>query len=278
MTLLDRSHWQLSCLLLSYFVGLAGQLAVASGKEFTLEPAWTLDEGGIIRGDPEKKQMSLIFTGSEYGEGTEPILDTLKKREIKASFFVTGEFLADADRQTWLKRLIAEGHYLGPHSHGHLLYAPWEDRAKSLVTEEEFKTDLNENLSALRALGACPRSPVYFVPPFEWYNANHVQWARQLRCVLINFTPGSGSHRDWAPEGHKAFRTSQQILSDVLTCETKDEHGLNGHLLLLHLGSERKDKMYTLLGPMIDELRNRGYQFVRVDELLRIDPAREEPQ
>ena len=45
--------------------------------------------------------------------------------------------------------------------------------------------------------------------------------------------------------------------------------GLNGHLLLLHLGSERKDKTYSKLSELIDELMKRNYSLVRIDQLLR---------
>jgi hypothetical protein len=44
---------------------------------------------------------------------------------------------------------------------------------------------------------------------------------------------------------------------------------LSGFLLLLHVGSQRIDKMHTQVGPLLDELTKRGYAFVRVDELLR---------
>ena len=112
---------------------------------------------------------------------------------------------------------------------------------------------------------------MYFVPPYEWYNSQHVEWAKELGCVLVNFTPGSGSHRDWAPEGHAAFKPSEQILADILAHEAKEPDGLNGHLLLMHLGSQRQDKFPAHLGLLIDELTKRGYQVVRVDELLGRD-------
>ena len=236
--------------------------------EKSRNPGRTLDEGGIVRGKRDKKQLALVFTGSAHGEGTAPILDTLKGRDVKASFFVTGEYLASPQHKPFVQRISEEGHYLGPHSHGHLLYSPWEDRSRSLVTEQEFKKDLRTNLSELRNFGACDGKPVYFIPPYEWYNANHVRWARDLDCVLFNFTPGSGSHRDWAPEGHPAFRPSKKILTEILACEESDPDGLNGHLLLLHLGSKRQDKMHAHLEKLIVELRARGYEFLRVDALL----------
>lgn len=226
-------------------------------------------EGGIIRGPRDRKELALIFTGGDYGEGTPTILDTLQQHRIKAAFFVTGSYLDHKEHQPWLRRMVAEGHLLGPHSHGHLLYAPWEDRQKSLVTEQEFKADLAKNLTALREYTDPTAGPVYFVPPYEWYNSQHVVWANELGCTLINFTPGSGSHRDWAPEADKAFKPSTKILTDILTHEASEPDGLNGHLLLMHLGSQRTDKMHHQLGKLIDELATRGYKILRVDELLR---------
>jgi hypothetical protein len=43
--------------------------------------------------------------------------------------------------------------------------------------------------------------------------------------------------------------------------------------LLLHLGSQRQDKMHRLLGPLIEQLKQRGYSFARVDELLPVPPT-----
>src|SRR5437667_8730587 len=58
---------------------------------------WTFSHGGVIRGDTSRKQIALIFTGGDFGEGTSTILDALKARNIKASFFVTGDFLRKPD-------------------------------------------------------------------------------------------------------------------------------------------------------------------------------------
>jgi len=232
-------------------------------------PDWTYTHDGITRGDPQRKQLALIFTGGDKGEGTPTILDTLAKKKVKASFFVTGDYVAQPGYDTYLQRIVHEGHYLGPHSHAHPLYAPWDNRDESLVTEQQFKDDLQQNIDELRAFGTLPvGKPVYFIPPYEWYNAQHAKWADEMGCVLFNYTPGSGSHRDWAPKGHSAFRPSTQVLADILGWETTSRQGLNGHLLLLHLGGEREDKFYHLLGELIDELRKRGYNFKRVDELL----------
>jgi peptidoglycan/xylan/chitin deacetylase (PgdA/CDA1 family) len=232
---------------------------------------WTYVEDAPVRGDVSKKQIALIFTGGDHGEGAPHILDALSDRNIKAGFFLTGGFLGNPDLQPHVRRMIAEGHYVGPHSDAHLLYAPWEDRSKSIVTEQEFKADLQKNIDDLRKRGALKdRSKVvYFIPPFEWYNAEQTRWSREMGVLLFNFTPGSGSNRDFAPEGHKSFVPAAQLVADILAYEQKDRHGLNGFLLLLHVGSTRRDKVHPYIGTLIDALRRQGYAFVRIDEMLK---------
>lgn len=231
---------------------------------------WTFVEDAPVRGDTAKRQIALIFTGGEFGEGAGSILDQLAERNVKAGFFVTGDFIRQPDLIPHLRRMVAEGHYLGPHSDAHPLYCPWDDRSRTLVTEEFFAADLRKNIDDLRALGAMPDRGrvVYFIPPYEWYNRDQTAWSRKMGVLLFNFTPGSGSNRDWAPEGHKSFAASQKIFDDILAYEQKDPHGLNGFILLLHLGSQRQDKMHPYVGPLIDELRRRGYAFIRIDEML----------
>lgn len=231
---------------------------------------WTFVEGAPVRGDTSKKQVALIFTGGEFGEGSESILDALASRGVKAGFFVTGDFLRQPALVPHVRRMAADGHYVGPHSDSHPLYCPWEDRRKTLVTEQFFRDDLEKNIADLRALGARLDRPIYFIPPYEWYNADQTAWSREMNVLLFNFTPGSGCNRDWAPEDHRSFAPSQKIFDDILAYERKDPHGLNGFLLLLHLGSARQDKMHPLVGPLIDELRRRGYEFVRVDQMLPV--------
>jgi len=247
--------------------------------------------GAVIRGDVSAKRLALVFTGDERGESALPILDTLKKRKIKTAFFVTGNFVRDAKLRPLLKRAIAEGHYLGPHSDSHPLYCAWDDRDKSLVTQEFFARDLTKNIDGLRAIGAIPRravspklpnasfgetrlrgtgdDPILFIPPYEWFNRDQVRWCDELGVTLINFTPGSGSNRDYAPEGDRRFVPSQKIYDDILAYERKDPHGFNGFVLLLHLGSGRKDPFHPMLAQLCDELIKRGYKFERVDELLQ---------
>ena len=226
-------------------------------------------QGAIIRGGSSQKRLSLVFTGDRYANSAMPLLDALGEREIDAGFFLTGNFTRNPAFRPAIQRMIVEGHYVGPHSDNHPLYCDWSDRGRSLLTEQEFVDDLNANLAALRSLGALSsdRSPI-FIPPYEWYNREQAEWCKELGVTLINFTPGSGSNRDYAPEGDRAFVPSETLLRGILSYEQKDPHGLNGFILLLHLGAQREDLFHKQLGTLCDELRSRGYDFVRVDSLL----------
>jgi peptidoglycan/xylan/chitin deacetylase (PgdA/CDA1 family) len=242
-------------------------LASATGSHATTV---VRDEyGAIVRGDVNQKRLALVFTGDEFGESTGPILDVLKSRRLKGGFFLTGNFLRRGELKLLVRRMVHEGHYVGPHSDSHPLYCDWDNRERSLVTEAFFAADLRKNIAALRAVGAFrPGEPAYFVPPYEWYNRQHVDWSRKAGVQLVNFTPGSGSNRDYMRGDEPRFVSSRRILDDILAYERKDPNGLNGFLLLLHLGSGRRDPFHLQLRTMCDELKRRGYSIVRIDALL----------
>lgn len=51
----------------------------------------------------------------------------------------------------------------------------------------------------------------------------------------------------------------------------RSTNGLNGFILLIHIGTDprRTDKFYNYLPTLINELKNRGYEFERVDQMLK---------
>jgi len=51
----------------------------------------THKHGAITRGDQTKKQISLVFTGGDYGDGGDHIIHVLKQNNIKGAFFFTGD-------------------------------------------------------------------------------------------------------------------------------------------------------------------------------------------
>jgi len=232
------------------------------------------DHGGIVRGDTSRSALSLVFTGGDFADGGQSIRQTLGEKKVHAAFFFTGDFYRDPANKSIIAGLIKDGHYLGPHSDKHLLYAPWEKRDSSLVGEKQFKDDLLANYCIMESFGLKKTLPAFFIPPYEWYNEIHVRWARQLGVILFNFTPGTSSNADYTTPDMPSYRSSQSIYDKILAYEEQAPHGLNGFILLLHIGTDpsRTDKMYLRLGGLIDELRKRGYRFERLDHLLQGAP------
>ena len=224
-------------------------------------------QGGIIRGNPQEKKLSLVFTGHEFADGAKMISNTLKKNKVKGSFFLTGDFYRKYPDIT--NRLQKEGNYLGPHSDKHLLYADWTRRDSTLVTKEIFEKDLRDNYQAMEKSGLKIEEPRYFIPPYEWYNRQISDWAKDLKVQVVNFTPGTGSNADYTTPDMKSYKSSDTIYNNILRYEEKNT--LNGFMLLIHIGThpDRTDKFYNRLDDLIKELKTRGYSFVRVDEMMK---------
>jgi len=65
--------------------------------------------------------------------------------------------------------------------------------------------------------------------------------------------------------------SSEVIYESIVGMETRDPNGLNGFLLLLHLGAGpgRTDKFHRRFPELIEHLAGKGYEFVTVEELLK---------
>ncbi|HLN79393.1 MAG TPA: polysaccharide deacetylase family protein, partial [Candidatus Bathyarchaeia archaeon] len=230
----------------------------------------TRSEGGIVRGPELNPLVALVFTGHEFADGADTILDVLAQRHLHASFFLTGEFLRDHAKARQVRRMIGDGHYVGPHSDQHLLYCPWTGPKVTLVTRNAFTSDLSRNLDALERFGVPRKDVKFFLPPYEWYNEEVAEWTRALGMTLINYTPGTRSNADYTTEGTPEFASSDAIFDSILRRERIDPHGLNGFLLLLHVGAgpSRADKFHRRFDELLGALTTQGYRFVRVDTLL----------
>ncbi|GGW51793.1 glycoside hydrolase family 9 protein [Arenibacter certesii] len=226
--------------------------------------------GAIIRGDQKEKNISLVFTGDEYADGTSHILETLNKHNIKGAFFLTGNFYRDQNNSDFIKKALEGGHYLGAHSDQHLLYNDWTPEKKRLVSQEEFKKDLKANYEEMTKHGIKDEEAPYFLPPYEWHDNIITQWADQMGLSMINYTPGTLSHADYTTPTEKNYRSSEEIMESIMNFEEKK--GLNGFILLSHVGThpDRTDKFYHQLDGMIENLNSKGYQFDSLDNLLRL--------
>lgn len=190
---------------------------------------------------------------------------------MPASFFFTGRFYRTPDFKPLVQRLRRDGHYLGAHSDAHLLYNDWTRRDSLLVSRDSFARDLQRNYEAMRAYGIKNDEARYFLPPFEWYNDSIARWTRELGLQLVNYTPGTLSHADYTTPVLKNYRPSDTIFRSIQDYEQRTPAGLNGFILLLHVGTDpaRTDKFYQQLPALLHWLKQEHYQPLRIDELLK---------
>lgn len=223
--------------------------------------------GGITRTDPSKKQISLIFTATDKADGAEPIIRILRKHKIKGGFFLAGEFFKE--HPDIVQRLKSEGHYIGAHSYASPLYCSRHNRENTLVSKEEFTEDLLANYRQLDEAGVHYTQAPLFVAPHEYYNYEISMWTKGLGLQLLHFTPETRTHTDYTAIDMKNFCDNKEILDIVMKVE--EEQGLNGHIMLTHLGADeaRKDKFYkSHLEKMIKALKKKGYSFVPIREAV----------
>lgn len=243
-------------------------------EEGRKQMGWNIDknhyaDGCISRGNVEEKKICLVFTAADKADGADPIISTLKKYKIKGGFFFTGQFYEMFPDV--IQRLRKDGHYVGSHSYGHLLYFPWDRRDTMLVTQQEFNDDMMKSYALMEKAGIHKEDAPYFIPPYEHYNATVSAWAKQIGLQLINYTPGTASNGDYTTPDMKNYYSSQTIIDRIMKYEETDEHGLNGFFLMLHFGTvkERTDKLYNRLDEIIEKLQARGYKFVSVEEMIK---------
>lgn len=226
--------------------------------------------GAIVRGPLDQKRIALVFTGHTFAEGGETILNELARHHGKGSFFLTGDFLTNPDFAPLVRRIVAEGNYLGPHSDKHLLFCAADGATETLITRDQFRADLSANLKKIEQFGVKRSEIRFFLPAYEQCNPTLAKWSSEMGLTLINYSAGTRSNADYTGEADKNFVPSEKIYQSIVNKEQDDPHGLNGFILLLHIGSGpgRKDKFAGRFGELLDYLSGKGYEFVRVDQLL----------
>lgn len=247
--------------------GTAALTYLLSCKELEATSEKTVDNnqykyGGIIRTDINKKQISLVFEGNDYSDGSKTILNTLKNLKIKASFFFTGDFYRNIKNKKIIQEIQKENYYLGANSNKNLLYCSLQKQDSLLVNKNEFMNDLKANYLEMEKFGINKDQAPFFLPPREWYNDAISQWCNEVGLQLVCVTPGSRSNSDATnPEMRDKYFSSNEIYNNIM--EIESNQGLNGQILVFHIGSDnkRKDKFCSRLNSLLSNLVKKGYEF-----------------
>lgn len=222
--------------------------------------------GGMVRMNPAVRSVALVFTAADTADGADTIASALRRYGIRGHFFFTGKFFEKFPAV--VTRLLREGHYVGCHGYSHLLYLPWDRSDTMLVTRTAFEADMRQAYRTMARFGIRKRKAWYFIPPYEHYNDTVAAWARDMGLTLINNTPGTLTYGDYTTPDMPHYYSSDFILGRVLGMAAAGDGGINGHLLLMHLGTSgrRTDKFYNRLPELIEGLTALGYTFADLSQ------------
>ena len=222
--------------------------------------------GAIVRVNPARKVIWLCFTADENFNGAERVLNTLKKQQVKGNFFLTGNCMRHAPNREAIRRIVADGHYVGGHSDRHVLYCDWGAERPSLMHADSIISDLRANYAELAKFGVRREDARWFLPPYEHYNDFSVAILEAMGLHVVNYTPGIGTPADYTTPDMKNYRKAQTLIDGLWKFER--EEGLDGALLLIHPGVHpdrpESERLYGRLDEIIRYLKKKGYSFDRL--------------
>lgn len=195
---------------------------------------------GYYVGDVEKKNVYLIFSASYEGGYTPKILDVLKENNVKATFFLVGDYVKD--NKDLVKRMLDEGHEVGSHSLNHVcLPLVSNDKLKSQL--EGFDQYFYDNFG----------KPIrYFMPPSGEYSEKVLAAANQMNYKSIFW---SFAYLDFDEKNQKGTEYAyDKVMSNI--------H--NGAFIFLHTVS--KDNA-NALDKIIKDAKQEGYEVSPLDSL-----------
>ena len=180
-------------------------------------------------------QVALTFDDGPHQTCTPALLDGLKQRGVKATFFLMGENIAG--KEELVQRMQTDGHLIGNHSYRHIQMT--KEGAEQACAEIEQTEQLIQSITGKR--------PEYLRPPYG-------AWNEQLECrVNLTTVLWNVDSLDWKFQNTK--RIVRRVEKDV-----KD-----GDIILMH------DIFPTSVEAalqIVDDLQAQGYEFVTVEELL----------
>ena len=197
----------------------------------------------VPRVETSEKLVALTFDDGPTPQFTDEILQILREQNVKATFFLIGGELENHPEEG--RKIVAAGHEIGNHSYSHqrmILVTP------SFVKEEIEKTD-----ALIRAAGY--DKPAHFRPPYgKKLFALPFYLSRNNRQTII---------WDVEPESFPEIAKSSEETAKYVLGNTKE-----GSIILLHVMYDPQKKSLTAVKPIIEGLKQKGFRFVTVSELI----------
>lgn len=191
--------------------------------------------GAAVSEGSRKKEIALTFDDGPHPVYTPQLLDGLKKRGVKASFFLIGQNI-DGNEDI-IRRMMEEGHLIGNHSQSHMQLT--KENAE-LACRQISST--NQKICEITG-----ETPAYIRPPYG-------SWNEELECMVpMTVVLWDVDPLDWKTQN------KEKIVSHV------KKHVEDGSIILLHdvYGTSVEAAL-----EIVDTLSQEGYNFVTIDELL----------
>lgn len=219
------------------FQGAEGNTPVVDASDDELKPY-----NAYYIGDTSQKKVYLTFDCGYENGYTASILDTLKKQEVKAAFFVVGHYIDTSP--DLVKRMTQEGHIVGNHTFHHPDMAKIQDKAsfeKEIQSlEQAYQTCTGEQMKK------------FYRPPQGKYSKENLQMANELGYRTIFW---SLAYVDWYVDKQPSHEEAMKKLTTRIH---------PGAVILLHSTSKTNAE---ILDQLITEWKNQGYTFGTLEEL-----------
>ena len=193
-------------------------------------------------GDTTQNTIYLTFDCGYENGTTEPILDALKKHDVKATFFVVGNFLETSPEI--VKRMIAEGHTVGNHTYHHL-------DMSSISSMDAFKKETQDVENLFEQITGTPITKFYR-PPQGKYNIENLKMAQELGYHTFFW---SLAYVDW-------YQDKQPTKDEAFGKLLKRIHP--GAIVLLHSTSSTNAQ---ILDELLTKWEEMGYTIKPLTEL-----------
>lgn len=191
--------------------------------------------------DTKEKVVALTFDDGPLPGATEDVLATLKRLDVKATFFVIGVEAARHPDQ--LKKIIVAGEEVGNHSYSHKVMA--------FMTYGDVAKEIESNDKLIRAAGYS--GPIQFRVP---YNIKFITLPYYLmQHKRLDISRDAITSEGWSD-------SPKQIANDILS-QVKP-----GSIILLHPMYKHTVSSRQAIAQIVGDLRAKGYKFVTVSQLL----------
>lgn len=223
----------LLAVILSMFVVKNSAISAVSGSKKDL-PIYCVDKG-------DEKTISISFDAAWGNEDTEQLIEILEKYNVKATFFVVGEWVDKYPES--VKQLSDAGHEVMNHSdnHPHMTKLSQEDMRKQLTT-------CNEKIEAITGV-----KPILFRAPYGDYNNEVIKTIRDCGCYTIQWDVDSLDWKDLS-----ASEITKRVTEKVKP----------GSIVLFHNAAKHTPEA---LPHILEKLTSDGYNIIPISQLIYAD-------